>query len=84
MIETGHRKIAHLLTLGHSLAMRSLWAMAILVTSLGCEPEVHSVEECTKAGGTVLLPNTGSERCPDGKDQIGAFPFGIEGALCCR
>lgn len=50
----------------------------------GPDGPIDTMEKCVAAGGRVVPAPGGPATCNPAEEKIGEFPFGIEGAICCR
>ena len=60
-----------------------LLGLTALLASCSSEP-TSTKEECLAEGGTPVGNPGPIATCPDGKEQIGTYPEGVEGGICCK
>jgi hypothetical protein len=63
--------------------MLGILVMAFLLAACD-DGEIDSEDDCEDAGGRVVAGSGSPGECAADEVQIGAWHFGIEGAVCCR
>jgi hypothetical protein len=60
--------------------------LCLSVALAACAAEAYTTtkQECLDAGGHGVSNPGPLAQCPEGEEQIGSYPEGVEGAICCR